>query len=83
MSDRPTHDEPGGRNGFELNSKVLVGGLLVILALVFIFSNQDTAQVQFLVIEFTWPLWLLMTLMVLLGVAIGLLLGYLRQRRRK
>ncbi len=73
----------GERHGFEVNSRVLVGGLLVILALVFIFSNRESATVSFLTIDFRWPLWLLMAVMVVTGMAIGALLMMLRQRRRK
>lgn len=72
----------GQRHGFEVNSRVLVGGLLAILALVFIFSNRESARVSFLTIDFSWPLWFLMTVMVLLGMAIGALLMKRRQQRR-
>lgn len=82
MSEPSQRDQQGSRHGVEVNSRVLVGGLIAILAIVFIVSNQESAPVQFLMIEFSWPLWLLMTVMILAGMAIGALLMVLRQRRR-
>lgn len=53
--------------------------VLLIIALVFIFQNQQEVNVHFLGFTLAWPMWL--TLIVILLV--GFLIGFLRTRKSK
>lgn len=53
---------------------VVIAGL-GLAVLVFIFQNTDTASLDFLVFSFQAPLWLMLTVLVLVSMAIGVLLG--------
>ncbi|MES0837310.1 LapA family protein [Nocardiopsis tropica] len=55
--------------------------LLVVTAL-FVAQNRDTAQIQFLVVSLTAPLWAALAVSVAAGVVIGLLVRPSRRRRR-
>ena len=53
--------------------------VLVALSAIFIGQNRDRQQVHFLWATVESPMWLLLTAMLVVGVAVGLLL---RRRRR-
>jgi uncharacterized integral membrane protein len=66
----------------------LGGGAIASLAgggalLVFMFQNTEDVTVQFLVWEFTWPVWLLILVSALIGALVWLGLGVLRRHRRR
>jgi uncharacterized integral membrane protein len=54
--------------------------VLVALAAIFIGQNRSSISVDFLWVRIAAPLWLLLTVMIAVGVLIGLLL---RRRRRR
>lgn len=58
-----------------------LGGLGVLV--VFMLQNTQDATVEFLVWDFTWPLWLLMLVSAVLGAFVWLGLGILRRHRRR
>jgi len=57
-------------------------GALALLALIVIFQNTDSTQVRFLFAEFNMPLFFLLILAVLIGVAIGWLTPKVRRSNR-
>jgi uncharacterized integral membrane protein len=66
----------------------LGGGAIASLAgggalLVFMFQNTEDVTVQFLLWEFTWPVWLLILVSALIGALVWLGLGVLRRHRRR
>jgi uncharacterized integral membrane protein len=55
-----------------------VGALVI-----FMIQNTDDVTVQFLVWEFTWPVWLLVLVAALIGALIWFGMGVLRRHRRR
>ena len=52
----------------------VVAALIVVVAVVFIVQNRDRVSVNLFTIDVTAPVWLILTIMVLLGTAVGYLL---------
>ena len=50
---------------------------------IFMLQNTQDATVEFLVWEFTWPVWLLVLVSAALGAFVWLGLGVLRRHRRR
>ena len=50
---------------------------------IFMIQNTDDVTVQFLVWEFTWPVWLLVLVAALIGALIWFGMGVLRRHRRR
>jgi len=74
-----TADSEGRRLG---GGAIATLGGLGALALFMIQNTQD-ATVEFLVWEFTWPVWLLILVSAALGAFVWLGLGVLRRHRRR
>jgi uncharacterized integral membrane protein len=55
-----------------------VGALVI-----FMIQNTDDVTVQFLVWDFTWPVWLLVLVAALIGALVWFGLGVLRRHRRR
>ena len=47
---------------------------LAVFAVVFIAQNRDRVRISLFTIDVTAPIWLILTLMVLVGMAVGVLL---------
>ena len=58
-----------------------LGGLGILA--VFMLQNTDDVRVEFLVWDFTWPVWLLTLASAVLGAFVWLGLGILRRHRRR
>jgi uncharacterized integral membrane protein len=85
MGDLPNKrqlESEGDTHGFRVNERLLVGGLIAVVLLIFIFSNNDEVPVSFLMLDWTVPLWFVLAGTALLGAAAGALLTHLRQRRK-
>ncbi|MFO7592160.1 MAG: LapA family protein, partial [Acidimicrobiia bacterium] len=50
---------------------------------VFIVQNTEDVRLDFLFLNFTWPLWLLTIVSALLGALVWFGLGVMRRRRRR
>lgn len=75
---------PAGETyGFRPSGRQIGGILAAIVLLVFILSNRESVEVNFLFLHFTWPLWLTLAVTALLGAAVGGLLTVRRRRRRR
>lgn len=86
MNDLPSKkdlESTGDNYGFRMNGKLLGGGLLAILLLVFILSNRQEVPVHFLFMDFTLPLWITLAVTALLGFAVGTLAVFVRRRQRR
>ena len=58
-----------------------LSGLAVLV--IFMLQNTDDVPVQFLVWDFTWPVWLLILASAVFGAFVWLGLGVLRRHRRR
>jgi uncharacterized integral membrane protein len=50
---------------------------------IFMAQNREDATLNFLVFDFTWPLWLLTLVSALVGALVWFGLGVMRRRRRR
>jgi uncharacterized integral membrane protein len=67
------------RLGFGAIASLIGAGLL----LIFIVQNTEDVRLDFLVWNFTWPLWLLTIVSAVLGAIVWFGLGVLRRHRRR
>jgi len=51
--------------------------------LVFILQNRQAVTLQFLFLDFTWPVWLYTIVVALVGALVWFGLGVMRRRRRR
>jgi uncharacterized integral membrane protein len=65
-----------------LTTRLVVGGVVAVVLLAFIFQNTDTATFSFLVFNFQAGLWLMLLVTLGLGVLLGWGGGHLLARRR-
>ena len=85
MGDLPSKKDleaQGDAHGFRVNQRLLVGGSITLVLLIFILSNRQEVPVSFLTIKWNVPLWFVLAGTALLGAAAGALLTHLRQRRK-
>ena len=62
----------------------LIGlGIVGILFLIFIFQNTEKVKFQFLFFDFTWPAWLMLLVLFVLGMLAGFITSALLRRRRR
>ncbi len=69
-------------HGFQINTRVVLGGIVTFALVVFIAGNSQDAKIQFLLFSATLPLWIVLAGTALFGAAIGALLTQRRQRRK-
>ncbi len=74
-------DEPVERGGRGVDSRLIVGGIVLVALLIFVFQNTDETPLTFLFFDFTAPLWLMLAITVAISLGSGFLLG--RRRRRE
>ena len=81
------HSDDGGGNGRRDGVRLGGGAIASIAGLgalgVFMVQNTDDVTVQFLVWDFTWPVWLLVLVAALIGALVWFGLGVLRRHRRR
>ncbi len=63
LPDPGTNQASGGG----ISPKAIVGIVIAALAILFILQNRDRVQIDFLVLSFGSPLWLILIIMVILG----------------
>ncbi len=64
-----------------LSAKSIVAIVLLVIALLFVFSNLGSASVFFLGLALTMPAWIWFLVVLLIGVAVGSLFPWLRPRK--
>lgn len=74
------NDDVPAKDGRRIDSRVVVGIVVLVVLLVFVFQNTEETPLHFLFFDFSAPLWLMLGLTVLLSLGVGYLLG--RRRRR-
>ena len=61
--------------------KLIIAASIAVLAVIFILQNIEKAQISFLFWDLSFPLWILMALLLAAGFALGLLFPRFRQWR--
>lgn len=75
--------QPGEPTGRSVSPRMIIIGVLAVLALVFIFQNTDSRQVNVLFWDVTMPTWLWTLILLIVGVIIGSLFPWFRRKRRE
>lgn len=94
-----TPDDPSGGNwknlddnatvssakerGREFPVRIIVAGIALVLAIIFVVQNRDEVETNFLFVHGTQPLWFLILINLLLGALLGQAIGMLRRRSKK
>lgn len=73
-------EAPSGTGGF--NVGLIGAGVLAALLVVFIAQNRNDVEVTLFFWDFTGPLWLVLAVTVLVGLAILELVSWVVRRRR-
>lgn len=68
-----------GPSGSGVNSRWIVGGVLLVLALIFILENREPVGIRLLIPLVVMPQWAALTLTLIVGFAVGVLVA--RRRR--
>jgi len=78
MTDGPATSSPQRPARPALRPGQVVALVLVVVAVVFIVQNRDRVTINLFTVDVSAPVWLILTIMVLVGMAVGALL---RSRR--
>jgi uncharacterized integral membrane protein len=76
---RPSDGSEGRRLGGGAIASLIGAGLLI----VFMLQNTESAQLDFLVWSYSWPLWLVALASAILGAVVWFGLGVMRRHRRR
>jgi len=66
-----------------ISPKQIIGAIIVVLALIFVFQNSATRSVHFLFWKMSMPTWIWLLIVFIAGIAVGLLLPRMRARSKK
>lgn len=66
-----------------MTMKLVVGGVVAVVLLAFIFQNRNSTPFTFLVFEFSAPLWVMLAVTAAVGAAIALALDRVLARNRR
>jgi uncharacterized integral membrane protein len=73
-------DRDSGGGSRRIDARAVIGVLVLVGLLAFVFQNTNRVGFNFLIFDFTAPLWLMLGVTVLLSMGLGFLLG--RRSRR-
>jgi uncharacterized integral membrane protein len=73
----------GGNQGAKLGAGAIASLVGVGALLVFMLQNREDTTFNFLWIDFTWPLWLVILFSALFGALIWFGLGVMRRHNRR
>ncbi|MGY0237062.1 lipopolysaccharide assembly protein LapA domain-containing protein [Longispora urticae] len=71
----------GERRARTLSPKLVIGLVIGVLALVFVFQNTANGKVSFLGWEFNAPAWLWMLVLFVAGLVVGSIFPWFRRKR--
>ena len=80
-----SESEPPARpkRPLELRPKTVVGIVIGVLALVFVFQNTDERQIDFLFWSISMPAWIWLLVIFAAGLTVGSIFPWLRGRRQE
>lgn len=76
--DKSSHMSVGG---VDLTFRRILGIVIGVAALIFVFSNTDEVTLQFLSIGISAPAWVLLGVLLLAGFLVGFMLGRKRYKQ--
>jgi uncharacterized integral membrane protein len=69
--------------GTKASAGLVIAGLIVIAVAIFVAQNTESIDFEFLVFNFSMPLWLVLVIVFALGAVVGQGAMWLRRRRRR
>ncbi|MFN8103452.1 MAG: LapA family protein [Acidimicrobiia bacterium] len=81
MSERRESTDKASRSG--PSAKMIVAGIVAVLLIVLVVLNSQTVPLHLIFVTVEWPLWLLLTIVIVLALGIGYILGSQASKRRK
>lgn len=74
-------DDNTTNDGFHLTSRMVLLGLLVAVAVIFVVQNTGSIRANFLFLHLSMPQWLFIIVLIALGMAIDRLVIWIAHRR--
>lgn len=68
--------------GFDLTARRIVGIIIGVIALVFVFSNTGEVTLKFLWLDLSAPGWLMLLVLLLAGFLVGFMIGRKKYKSR-
>ncbi|WP_457000574.1 LapA family protein [Geodermatophilus sp. SYSU D00814] len=78
MADGPATSSPKSPTPVSVRPGQVVALVLAVVAVVFIAQNRERVTINLFTVDVSAPVWLILTIMVLLGMAVGALLRWRR-----
>ena len=75
------NDPPRTEEGYRPSPKLIIGAVIALFALVFVFQNTDRKTVSFLWMDFNAPAWMWLLVIFLAGAVVGYTFARRRARR--
>ena len=72
----------GEKSRTGISPTMIVFIVLAVVAIIFVLQNSDSHDVNFLMLEFKAPAWVIFALLILVGVALDRLLQFWMRRRK-
>ncbi|MDQ1246760.1 MAG: LapA family protein [Actinomycetota bacterium] len=77
-------DQSGGSGlsvgGFSLTGRRIIGIIIGVIALIFVFSNTGEVTLKFLWLDVSAPGWLMLLILLLAGFLVGFMIGRKRYK---
>ncbi len=83
LGEGATGGNEGGKGGRDVRVRAIIGGLALIVGVIFVAQNSDQTETNFLFLHGSQPLWFMIVVCLLLGALLGQALGMLRRREKK
>ena len=75
--------EQGEKTRSGISPTMIVFIVLAVVAIIFVLQNSKSHEVNFLMVDFKAPSWLIYALLILVGVALDRLLQFWMARRKR
>jgi uncharacterized integral membrane protein len=81
MSDQDSSKSSLSVGGVDLTFRRILGLVIGVVALIFVFSNTGEVELRFLGLSVTAPGWVMLLALLLAGFAVGFMLGRKRYKQ--
>lgn len=69
-----------GQSGVNISPRMIIGAILAVLAVVFVFQNTDSAKLKIIFFTVEMPRWIAFLVLLVIGAIIGYLFRRSRDR---